>query len=60
MEKKDFEYFTNENAEHVYIEEREGGHRRFAVWQDRCLIGDCLSKKDALILANIIMRDIYV
>jgi hypothetical protein len=58
---KDFEYFFSDNAENIYIEERNGVQlKRFAVWQNGSCVDDCLVKGDALRLANEILKEVYV
>lgn len=49
---KDFEYFTKQNEDNIYIEDRGGRINRYAVYVNNSCIWDCLNKKEALYIAN--------
>lgn len=59
MKNQTFEYFTKENKENVYIEDRGGRIGRYAVIVNHSIVDDCLNKKRALSLANSEVKQIY-
>ncbi len=50
--KKEFEYFTKQNEDNIYIEDRGGRVNRYAVYNNNSCVWECLNKKEALKLAN--------
>jgi len=50
--KKLFEYFTKENEYNIIIDDRGGRCGRYAVYNGVACVADCLSKKQALAVAN--------
>lgn len=47
-----FEYFERQNEENIYIETRDGEFNQYAVWQNNCIVDDCLGRMRAFRLAQ--------
>ena len=55
---KEFDYYTKNNPYCVMIEDRGSRIGRYAIWMRQCCVNDCLTKKEALSLANILINEI--
>lgn len=51
------DYFTNDNPENVYIEEREGSEPNLVVWHNNSIVDDCLHLNEAFKIARQIVKD---
>lgn len=57
IKNKPFEYFIHQNTHDIYIEDRGNRFNRYAVYYRGCQVDDLLNKKQALKLANSIMKE---